>query len=181
MNDDNFELSYCVEKQNYQYKKTHTGAAGGGCWIVYTDGSCMPTSSNGYGAWAGIILSPAGEKKTVSGSEYPTTNNRQEMTAILEGIRATPVGSDVMVYSDSEYCVQTFSSWCWKWAQKQSIWGKKKNTDIVKLVMDEMNKRQVKFQWVRGHNGNPINEECDRICNTLAYNLWRKSCKFMDF
>lgn len=146
-------------------------------WIIYTDGSCMPTSGNGYGAWCAIILSPDGKKNIISGTEYPTTNNRQEMTAILEGIKATPKGAQVLVYSDNQYCTDTFSKWYWNWVKKPIQLAKKKNLDIIEKVTAEMLQRQVALEWVKGHNGNELNEECDKICNSLAYNLYDESRK----
>jgi ribonuclease HI len=146
-------------------------------WVIYTDGSCTPTCANGYGAWVAIVISPSGERKIVSGTEYPTTSNRQEMKAVLEGIKATPNGSDVIVYSDSKYAVNTFSDWCWKWFKNPKKWATRKNTDLVANVMAEMLQRQVALEWVKGHNGTELNEECDRICNSLAYNLYDESRK----
>jgi ribonuclease HI len=146
-------------------------------WVIYTDGSCMPTSVNGYGAWCCIVLSPSGEKKVLSGTEYPTTNNRMEMSAILEGIKVTPKDAEVLVYSDSQYAVNTFSRWYWNWVKKPIQLAKKKNLDIIGKVTGEMLQRKVALEWVRGHNGNELNEECDRICNSLAYNLYDDSRK----
>lgn len=146
-------------------------------WIIYTDGSCMPTCVNGYGAWCCIALSPSGEKKVLSGAEYPTTNNRMEMKAAQEGIKLTPIGAKVLVYSDSQYVVNTFSKWYWNWVKKPIQLAKKKNLDIIEKVTAEMLQRKVAFEWVKGHNGNELNEECDKICNSLAYNLYDESRK----
>lgn len=146
-------------------------------WIIYTDGSCTPTCSNGYGAWAAIILSPDGVKKTVTGVDYPTNNHRMEMMAILEGIKATPSKAKVLVFSDNQYAVNTFSKWYWDWVKKPIQLAKKKNLDLIEKVTAEMLQRQVALEWVKGHNGNELNEECDQICNSLAYNLYDESRK----
>lgn len=126
---------------------------------IYTDGGCSPNP--GKGGWAWCIS----HDEYKSGGEDDTTNNRMELQAIIEAIayavREYPA-NDVVVYSDSRYCVDGFNVWMNSW-QKKDWMVKKKNLDLWKILFEYRD--SVKLEWVRGHFGEPMNEFADALCN----------------
>lgn len=117
---------------------------------IYTDGACK--GNPGPGGWGAVILE-GDAKKTLQGGERQTTNNRMEMMAVIEGLKEIPEQEQVTIYSDSQYVINTMTK-NWKRNKNQDLWAK----------MDaEVKSRRVKWQWVRGHNGHPLNEEADRL------------------
>ena len=125
---------------------------------IYTDGSCI--TNPGPGGWAAVILEN-GAKRELHGREESTTNNRMEMLAVVEGLSALPESSEVTVYSDSQYVVNTMTR----------NWKRNVNNDLWTLLDTEVAKRNVHWQWVRGHDGNPMNELADRLANREANGL----------
>jgi ribonuclease HI len=131
-------------------------------WIVYTDGSCL--INPGPGGWAAIIKSPQGEK-VLHGSEGMTTNNRMELTAALEAIRQIPAGSYIQLFTDSQYLKLGITEWLPGW--KKRNWHRKggtlANIDLWKALDSEVQKREIQWMWVKGHNGQKENERVDRL------------------
>jgi ribonuclease HI len=131
-------------------------------WIVYTDGSCLVNP--GPGGWAAIIKSPQGEK-VLHGSEGMTTNNRMELTAALEAIRQIPAGSCIQLFTDSQYLKLGITEWLPGW--KKRNWHRKggtlANIDLWKALDSEVQKREIQWMWVKGHNGQKENERVDRL------------------
>jgi ribonuclease HI len=131
-------------------------------WIVYTDGSCLVNP--GPGGWAAIIKSPQGEK-VLHGSEGMTTNNRMELTAALEAIRQIPAGSYIQLFTDSQYLKLGITEWLPGW--KKRNWHRKggtlANIDLWKALDSEVQKREIQWMWVKGHNGQKENERVDRL------------------
>ena len=122
---------------------------------IYTDGSCIVNP--GPGGWAAIVFD--GESKRVlSGGEQKTTNNRMEILAVVKGLQTVPEASEVTVYSDSQYVINTMTR----------SWKRNANQDLWEQLDAEVNKRAVKWQWVRGHSGHPLNEEVDKLANGEA-------------
>jgi len=119
---------------------------------IYTDGSCQ--GNPGPGGWAAII-DENGVNRSLSGHEDNTTNNRMEILAVVKGLEAVPQSSDVTVYSDSQYVVNTMTRG----------WKRNANQDLWVLLDTVAGERRVQWKWVRGHAGNPGNEEA----NALAY------------
>ncbi len=125
-------------------------------WIVYTDGAC--SGNPGPGGYAAIVVPPASPlfpepEIVVSGGAPATTNNRMELTAIIEGLKATPEQASVKVVSDSQYVIHTMTR-KWKRNANQDLW----------LMLDKLNvNRRVRWQYVRGHAGHSYNERCDRL------------------
>lgn len=118
---------------------------------IYTDGSC--SDNPGPGGWAAIVLSDNNEPLRLSGHDPKTTNNRMELTAAIKGLEAAPPGSEVTLFSDSEYLVKTMTR-NWKRNVNQDLWDR----------LDSLSgSRQVAWKWVRGHAGNNWNEEADRL------------------
>ena len=117
---------------------------------IYTDGSCL--SNPGPGGWAAIVLQD-GSKRELHGGEKDTTNNRMEILAVIKGLEALPESSEVTIFSDSQYVVSTMTR----------NWKRNANKDLWDRLDAETGKRKVKWQWVRAHVGNPLNEEADRL------------------
>jgi ribonuclease HI len=123
---------------------------------VYADGSCL--GNPGPGGWAAVIVKPSGVSRTIYGGDPATTNNRMELTGAIEGLRMIPTGTRVVLRSDSQYVVKTMNL---KWKRKQ-------NVDLWEKLDAEIAQRQVKFEWVEGHAGDPLNEEADRHARAAA-------------
>lgn len=118
--------------------------------LVYADGSCE--GNPGPGGW-GVVIIGAGEPREFSGSDPQTTNNRMELTAAIEGLRQLKPGAHVTLRSDSQYLVNTMNLG----------WRRGKNHDLWKALDAEVAKRDVRFEWVRGHANDPLNETADRL------------------
>jgi len=126
--------------------------------LLYTDGACQPNP--GKGGWcAKLICGP--HTKLISGFEGGTTNNRMEMAAIIEGLRAFKCPAQILVRTDSMICVHIINGTGRKL-------HKRANQDLVQSMVREMARHRVRAEWVRGHNGDPHNEECDAVAESLA-------------
>jgi len=123
---------------------------------VYADGSCL--GNPGPGGWAAVIVKPSGVSRTIYGGDPATTNNRMELTGAIEGLRMIPTGTRVVLRSDSQYVVKTMNL---KWKRRQ-------NVELWEKLDAEVAQRQVKFEWVEGHAGDPLNEEADRHARAAA-------------
>ena len=117
---------------------------------IFTDGAC--SGNPGRGGWGAVILQN-GHMQELSGRERRTTNNRMEMTAVIEGLAAVPPRSQVTVYSDSQYVVNTMTK----------NWKRNKNQDLWAKLDREATARQVTWKWIKGHAGHPMNERADRL------------------
>ena len=148
--------------------------------IIYTDGAC--SGNPGPGGWAAILKHPAtGAEKTLSGAERRTTNNRMEMMAAIEGLRALKTDSRqrVRLVSDSEYLVRGMTEWITGWRRNNWRRGPKpnsppvKNVDLWQVLDGLCTKHDVTFEHVRGHAGHPENEACDRLAVAAIKRLKR--------
>lgn len=126
---------------------------------VWADGSCSPNPGIGGWGWHDSL----GNQGT--GGAKQSTNNRMEMTAILEALKTYPNGTNVVVYSDSVYCVKGLTEWRAKW--KRNNWSKKgapmPNKDLWVALEEQLNRLKVRVEWVKGHNGNEGNEKADAL------------------
>ena len=131
---------------------------------LYTDGAC----SGNPGPWGwGAILMYGAKKKEISGGEVSTTNNRMELTAVIEGLKQLKYPCAVEVYSDSAYTVNAFqegwvSSWekgGWRKADKKPVL----NADLWQELLALVRTHQVTFHKVKGHADNPLNNRCDEL------------------
>ncbi len=132
---------------------------------VYTDGSAKGNPGNGgYGA----VLIAGSHEKELSEGFVLTTNNRMELMAVIVALEAMKnEGTEVTVYSDSKYVVDSVEKkWVFNW-QKKNFKGKK-NIDLWKRFLKVYPKHQVKFVWVKGHAGNHYNEICDQLAVAAA-------------
>ncbi len=126
---------------------------------IYTDGAC--SGNPGKGGWAAILMYN-GVEKILSGGEENTTNNRMELTAIIEGIRAIKYPCEVTVYSDSAYSVEPFiQNWIETW--KKNNWKKRLNVDLWLELLSVMEGHKVNFVKVKGHSDNVNNNRCDEL------------------
>jgi ribonuclease HI len=123
--------------------------------LVYADGSCE--GNPGPGGWGVVIVGPR-EPMEFSGSDPQTTNNRMEITAAIEALRHLKPGAHVTLRSDSQYLVNTMNLG----------WRRGKNQDLWKQLDAEVAKRDVRFEWVQGHAGDPLNETADRLAREAA-------------
>ena len=131
---------------------------------LYTDGAC--SGNPGPGGWGAILMYGA-KKKEISGGEVSTTNNRMELTAVIEGLKQLKYPCAVEVYSDSAYTVNAFqegwvSSWekgGWRKADKKPVL----NADLWQELLALVRTHQVTFDKVKGHADNPLNNRCDEL------------------
>ncbi len=123
--------------------------------LVYADGSCE--GNPGPGGWGVVIVTPAG-KHRISGGDSHTTNNRMEIMAAIEALRALDRGLPVILRSDSQYLVKTMNEG----------WRRTKNLDLWQQLDDEVARHNVRFEWVRGHTGDAGNEEADELARAAA-------------
>ncbi len=149
--------------------------------ILYTDGAC--SGNPGPGGWAFLLKHPATESiKTLSGAEVNTTNNRMELRAAIEGLRALKGDQRLRVHlvSDSEYVIKGLTVWIKGWIANDWRRGKKansppvKNVDLWKELHSLAGRLDVSYEHVRGHTGHPENEECDRLATGAIRALRRQ-------
>lgn len=137
---------------------------------IYTDGAC--SGNPGKGGW-GSILIYGDVVKELSGGEDNTTNNRMELKAVIEALKALKSPCEVEIYSDSAYVVNAFTqkwidNWIknnWKTADKKSV----KNVDLWQELLVLIKTHNVTFKKVKGHSDNELNERCDKLAK--AYYL----------
>jgi ribonuclease HI len=130
---------------------------------LYTDGAC--SGNPGPGGWGAILL--WGEhKKTISGGETLTTNNRMELTAAIEGLEALSRGCPVDLHTDSQYLKNGITGWIhgwkrngWRTADKKPV----KNEDLWRRLDTALERHDVEFHWVKGHAGHDLYEEADLL------------------
>ena len=143
---------------------------------IYTDGAC--SGNPGAGGWAAVLLYN-GHSKEISGAEPNTTNNRMELTAIIEGLNMLKEPCKVTLYSDSAYSVDPFlknwlNGWIsrgWRTASKEPV----KNIDLWQRLLELTDKHDVTFVKVKGHADNELNNRCDLLARTAIKQLNAKS------
>ena len=135
---------------------------------IYTDGSCM--SNPGNGGWAAII-NMNGEIKKISGNEKNTTNNRMELMAPINALKIINSKDPIEIFTDSKYVKNGITEWIntwvlnnWKTSKKEDV----KNKDLW-LELHKLNQSlSVKWNWVKAHAGDPLNEEVDMLAKKAA-------------
>ena len=128
--------------------------------LLYTDGAC--SGNPGPGGYAAILRCGTLEK-VLSAGYATTTNNRMELLAVITGLEAIRwAEADVTVWSDSSYVVDAVEKgWVFGWEKKG--FAKKANADLWTRFLAVYRRHHVRFNWIRGHNGHPENERCDRL------------------
>jgi len=139
--------------------------------IIYCDGACL--GNPGPGGYAALLMSPhhPNSERVVSGFELATTNNRMEIMAALEGLKALKKPCQVTVFSDSQYVIKGMSEWIKKWLISDFKGSSKKdiaNIDLWQELYATAKQHQIDWQWVRGHAGNEWNERVDEIAREQA-------------
>ena len=131
---------------------------------LFTDGAC--SGNPGPGGW-GCVLRFGGVSKELSGGEAQTTNNRMELTALIEGLSALKYRCRVTVTSDSTYVIDAIQNgWAKKWRANGWMRNKKDkalNPDLWETLLNLLDRHEVEFVWVKGHAGHPENERCDEL------------------
>ena len=131
---------------------------------MFTDGAC--SGNPGPGGW-GTILRYRGVEKELCGGEAATTNNRMELTAVIEGLKALKESCEVIITSDSKYVIDAITlGWAKKW--KANGWKRGKNQpalnpDLWDELLTLLEKHDVTFNWIKGHAGHAENERCDKM------------------
>ncbi len=135
---------------------------------IYTDGAC--SGNPGPGGW-GAILIYSGHEKEASGYEEETTNNRMEMTAAIEALKALKESCEVRLFSDSSYLVDIINKgWIYAWLKNN--WEKSngeavKNKDLWQKIAELMKKHKISWIKVEGHSDNEYNNRCDKIATGI--------------
>lgn len=135
---------------------------------LYTDGACR--GNPGRGGW-GAILVYGKYEKALSGGESMTTNNRMELTAAIEGLKALKEPCAVDLYSDSKYLTDAFlKGWVQSWEAHGWKHGREavKNPDLWAELLTLTETHTVTFHWVKGHDGHDYNERCDALATAFA-------------
>lgn len=130
---------------------------------IYTDGGCWPNP--GPGGW-GVVLIHDGRIKKLSGNCSETTNNRMELTAAIEALRALKTSYRIMLVSDSEYLVKGITLWIEGWIKRGWRTAAKKpveNQDLWLVLHDETRRHDIEWKHIRGHTGDTYNEMADQL------------------
>ena len=135
---------------------------------LFTDGACK--GNPGPGGW-GAVLRFKGKERELSGGEPDTTNNRMEMMAAIEGLKALTRPCHVKLWTDSKYVLDGITKWIhgwqrngWRTADKKPV----KNADLWQALLAAIAPHQVDWHWVKGHAGHPENERADKLACAAA-------------
>ena len=136
---------------------------------IYTDGACR--GNPGPGGW-GAILVYNGREKELSGGEANTTNNRMELTAVIEALSALKEPCEITLTSDSKYVIDALQlGWAKGWRArgwKKADRSEALNPDLWDRLLTLVDRHSVNLVWVKGHAGHPFNERCDRLATSFA-------------
>jgi len=135
---------------------------------IYTDGSCI--GNPGKGGW-GVIIIKDGKKTEIKGNKKNTTNNQMELLAPIKALKKIPNGSKVQIFTDSIYVKSGITEWIHKW--KKNDWKNSNNKKVKNIELwtelDELsNKFEIKWNWVKGHSTDKINNEVDLLAREAA-------------
>lgn len=136
---------------------------------IYTDGAAL--GNPGPGGY-GVILDYRGQRQELSGGFRYTTNNRMELLAAIKGLAALKERCQVVLYTDSEYLTKAMNEgWAKRWRAngwKRNAKETARNADLWEILLQLCEQHEVKFVWIKGHNGNAANERCDQLAQEAA-------------
>jgi ribonuclease HI len=133
--------------------------------VIYTDGACK--GNPGPGGW-GVLLRAGQAERELWGGASHTTNNRMELTAVIQGLTVLTRPCSVTLYTDSEYVRQGITSWIHGWRKRGWLTADRKpvkNQDLWQQLDAMASRHKVDWQWVKGHAGDPGNERADALAN----------------
>ncbi len=139
---------------------------------IFTDGAC--SGNPGIGGW-GVILRYKDKEKELSGGELHTTNNRMELTAVIEALKALKTKCNITLYTDSKYVMSGITEWLENW--KQNGWktsnkrGAVKNIDLWQSLDQLVSAHEIRWVWVKGHAGHIENERVDTLARAEVEKL----------
>ena len=137
---------------------------------IYTDGSCI--GNPGKGGWAAIILDNK-KQKIISGSEPYTTNNRMELIAVIKALKNVKK-KEITLITDSQYVKNGIEVWIFKWKKNGWMTAEKKpvkNKDLWLLLEKLSKNKKIKWEWVKGHSSDKLNNKVDEIARNEASNI----------
>ena len=141
---------------------------------IFTDGACK--GNPGPGGW-GAILRMGHHEKELSGGDPATTNNRMEMSAVIEALKALKEPCEVRLHTDSRYVVDGITKWIFGWQKNGWQNSQKKpvlNADLWAAMVDAKRGHKVEWIWVKGHDGHPENERADQLASDAAVAAGRR-------
>ena len=141
---------------------------------IWTDGACR--GNPGPGGWAAVLIKDHHEKE-LTGAEPETTNNRMELTAAIQGLRALKRRCRARLFTDSEYLKRGITEWLENWKRrgwKTSDRKPVKNLDLWQEIEALTAKHDIEWHWVRAHSGIPENERVDQLANRAIDEMVRK-------
>jgi ribonuclease HI len=140
---------------------------------IWTDGACK--GNPGWGGW-GALLKQGAHEKALYGGEPDTTNNRMELMAVIQALKALKRRCTVVVHTDSQYVQKGMTEWIVNWKRRDWRTADKKpvkNADLWRMLDEQVGLHDLSWKWVRGHAGDPGNERADELAN-LGAELARK-------
>lgn len=132
---------------------------------IYTDGACK--GNPGPGGW-GALMRYRDNEREIFGGEASTTNNRMELTAVIEALKALERPCRVVVHTDSQYVQKGVSEWLRNWKARRWMTADRKpvkNVDLWQALDALLGGHAIEWRWVRGHAGHPENERADALAN----------------
>lgn len=133
--------------------------------IIYTDGACR--GNPGPGGW-GVLIKYREHSKEMYGGDASTTNNKMELTAAIEALKEIKEPCEIILYTDSKYVLQGIEEWIHNWKKRGWRGANKKPVKNIELwkELDELrDEHNIKWNWVKGHSGDPGNETADMLAN----------------
>lgn len=135
---------------------------------IFTDGACK--GNPGPGGW-GAVLRMGAHEKELSGAEPGTTNNRMELTAVIEALTALRQPCEVKLHTDSRYVIDGITKWIYGWQKNGWKTAAKKpvlNAELWQELLAATKRHRIEWIWVKGHDGHPENERADKLASDAA-------------